>query len=173
MADVNSFLTSLANAHKNNPKTAVAAWLAIAIAFVGGFEGLSLKPYRDSVGVLTVCYGATAADHVDLTKTYTKPECDAMFGADLPKYDAMLQNKCLTPAVYGALPPHRHAALVSFVYNLGSGALCNSAVGRDLNAGNVSAACNAMLAYDHAGGRVLAGLTRRRQAERQLCLRDD
>jgi lysozyme len=51
--------------------------------------------------------------------------------------------------------------------------LCRGNVARYLNAGNVRAGCNAILAYDHAGGRVLPGLTRRRAAEKALCLRSD
>ena len=66
-------------------------WLAIATPFVGGFEGYSGKPYRDSVGVLTICYGATAADHVDFSKTYTKAECEQMLGTDLQKYEAQIR----------------------------------------------------------------------------------
>lgn len=151
-----------------------AGWLSIAVVLVGGFEGLYLHPYRDIVGVKTVCYGATAADHVDLTRSYTKQECDDMLAADLPKYDAQL-DKCLNAKAIADLDahPHRHVALVSFVYNLGPGSVCKGAVGRNLNAGNIRAACDAMLAYDHAGGRKVLGLTRRRQLEHSYCVRDD
>lgn len=149
-----------------NPKR--GAWLAIAITVVAGFEGYYGHVYRDAVGVKTICYGQTAADGADFSKVYTKAECEQMLGKDLQRYDAMVHS-----CIKVALPPHREAALVSFVYNLGQGALCHGAVARDLNAGNVAGGCNAMLAYDHAGGRRLAGLTRRRQAERAMCLRSD
>jgi lysozyme len=146
----------------------IAAALAIAIPFVAAFEGYYPRVYRDPVGVKTICYGQTAADGANFSKVYTKAECEAMLGKDLARYDAMVR-KCI-PKVQ---PPHREAALISFVYNLGQGALCHSAVARHINAGNITAGCNAMLAYNHAGGRVLSGLTRRRQAERALCLRGD
>lgn len=145
------------------------AWVAIAVGFVAPQEGYSGKPYRDSVGVLTICYGATAADHVDFSKTYTKAECEQMLGKDLQKYEAQIRP-CI-PKI-DTFPPHRLAALVSFAYNLGPHSLCGP-VGRNLNVGNIAAGCNAMRAYNHAGGRVLAGLTRRREAERALCLRND
>ena len=148
---------------------AAATWLAIAIPVVAQYEGYSGKPYRDSVGVLTICYGATAADGVNFSKTYSKAECEQMLGKDLQKYEAQIRP-CI-PKI-DTFPPHRIAALVSFAYNLGPRALCGP-VGRYLNAGNVTAGCNAMLAYNHAGGRVLAGLTTRRQSERALCLRND
>lgn len=153
--------------------TRTAAWAAVAITIVASFEGYASRPYVDTVGTghpITWCYGTTSADHPVPKKgtTFTEAECKQLLGIDLQKYDAMVR-KC----IHVALPPHREAALVSFVYNLGPGALCNGAVGRNINAGNVTAGCNAMLAYDHAAGRRLAGLTRRRQAERALCLRDD
>jgi len=152
--------------------TQKASWIAIAVTIVGLFEGLSLTPYFDSVHVKTVCYGATAADHVDLTKTYTKTECQDMLANDLPKYDAEIK-KCLTPAAYAALPPNRHAAMVSFTYNVGGGAFCKSSVARDLNKGKITAACNSLLLYNRGGGRVIAGLTTRRKDERTLCLKDN
>jgi lysozyme len=153
--------------------TAGAA-IAIAALFIAPFEGYASRPYVDSVGTgqpITWCYGRTAADGrvPPLSQVFTKQECTAQLEEDLTKkYDPEVRR-----CIHVPLPPHREAALVSFVYNLGSGALCNGPVSRYLNAGNVTAGCNAILAYDHAAGRRLPGLTRRRQAERQLCLRGD
>lgn len=148
------------------------AWVTVAVTIIAGFEGFSSRPYRDSVGVETVCYGQTAADHADFSKIYTKTQCQQMLGADLPKYDAPLKA-CLKPEVYNALPIHRHAALVSLAYNVGSGAVCKSSVVRDLNAGRITQACNDFLKFDRAGGKVLQGLVNRRKAERKLCLMND
>ncbi len=146
-----------------------AAVLAVAIPFVSQWEGFYGHKYKDSVGVSTICYGATAADGVDLNRTYTKTECQEMLGRDLPKYDAQAA-KCVDVA---KLPPHRHAAVISLVYNIGGGAFCKSRIAHDLNAGHVHQACDDFLAYNHGGGRVIQGLTNRRVAERKLCLRDD
>jgi lysozyme len=156
----------------SSPAKSPVTWVVIAVTFVAGWEGFYGHVYRDSVGVPTICYGATAADNVDLTRTYTKQECQDMLARDLPKYDAMVK-RCLTATAYAALPPHRHAAVVSFTYNLGGGALCKSSVARNLNAGKIQDACDAMLAYVRAGGRVLQGLVNRRRAERALCLEDN
>jgi lysozyme len=148
-----------------------AGWVvvgALAIALVVPFEGFAPKPYYDAVGVKTICYGQTAADGANFSKVYTKAECEQMLVTDLQKYDGMIHS-----CIKVTLPPHREAALVSFTYNLGQGALCHGAVARDLNAGNVLGACNAILLYNHAGGHVLVGLTKRRQVERTLCLRND
>ena len=146
----------------------VAAALVIAIPFVADFEGFYPRVYRDPVGVKTICYGQTGSDGADFSKVYTKQECLDMLGKDLERY-----NKYVDACIHVPLPTHRRAALISFVYNLGQGNLCNGPVARNLNAGNVTAGCNAILAYNHAGGAVLPGLTRRRQAERALCLRTD
>ena len=145
----------------------VAAWLVIAVAIVAPFEGLYTRAYYDVVGVKTVCYGATADDGVDLDRTYTPAECKAMLGMDLVKYDKMVHSCIKVP-----LTPSREAALVSFTYNLGQGALCHGAVARYLNAGDIARGCRAMLAYDHAGGRRLRGLTTRRDKEYKLCMKD-
>lgn len=169
--------TALPPGNKPQSRGGRLGWIAIAVALVGGFEGLSLKPYVDHVGTghpETWCYGATAADGTPpppYSKVFTKQECDTELGKNLVKYDAMVR-KCIKPEVLDE-HPHREAALVSFVFNLGPGALCHSSVGRNLNAGNIVAGCNSMLAYDHADGRRLAGLTRRRQEEAALCKRAD
>lgn len=149
---------------------AIAAALAVAVPFVAGWEGYSGKVYRDSVGVRTICYGQTAADGADFSKVYSKAECEQMLGRDLEKYDNDLK-RLLDPKVYAALPPHRHAALISFDYNLGAGNLAR--IAGYFNRGDVSAGCNAMLGFNRAGGRVLQGLVNRRRAERALCLRSD
>ena len=152
------------------------ALVTAAVLFIASWEGYSAKPYRDSVGVETICYGQTAADGADFSKVYTKANCMKRLGADLAaesgKYDAPLQH-CLKPEVYAALPQSRHIALISLSYNIGGGAVCKSRIVAYLNAGDVEDACDTFLAYDHAGGKRLAGLTRRREAERELCMKDN
>lgn len=160
------------SAAQNHPRSKVAAWMVIATTVVAGFEGLYTHPYYDSVHVRTVCYGETAADHVDLYRNYTKAECEQLLDNSLPKYDAPLQ-KCIKPEIYASLPAHRHAALVSLAFNIGTAGVCKSSVVRDLNAGRVKQACDDFLKFNRAGGRVLKGLTNRRVAERKLCLMSD
>jgi lysozyme len=153
---------------------ATAVWLTIAVALVGPFEGLALKPYVDYIGrghPETWCYGATkdaGYPAPPFSKVFTKAECDTLLGKDLVRYDAFVHT-----CVYVPLPPHREAALVSFVYNLGQGALCHGAVSRRLNFGDVVGGCRAMLGYNHSLGRIRDGLTVRRRAEYRECLRSD
>ena len=150
-----------------------ATAIAIAAAFIAPFEGYAAKPYVDRVGTghpITWCYGETKADGPvpPLSQVFTKAECTEQLQKSLTERYLPYVEKCAP-----GQPPHRTAALVSFVYNLGPGPLCSGQVGRYIRAGNVQSGCNAILAYDHAAGRRLPGLTRRREAERALCLRND
>ena len=135
----------------------------LAVSLVGGFEGLRTYAYRDVVGVATVCYGETRG--VKMGDRHSKAECDAMLLKGLQEFEAGVLA-CTTVA----LPERRQVALVSFAYNVGVGAYCGSSVARLINAGQPRAGCDALLKWNKAGGFVFAGLTRRRQAERELCL---
>ena len=66
------------------------------------------------------------------------------------------------------LTQYQFDALVSFVFNLGSGAFGGSTLLKKLNAGDYSAVPAQLMRWNKAGGRVLRGLTRRRQAEIDL-----
>ena len=155
----------------------VAAWATVAAILVplcAGFEGYASKVYVDYVGTghpLTWCYGETKADGPvpPLNKVFTKAECTQELETKLRTVYAPAIEKC----IHVPMPPHREAALVDAAYNLGPGAICNGPIARNLNAGNVAAGCRALLGYDHASGRVVKGLQRRRQAEYQLCIRTD
>lgn len=145
------------------------AWVAIAVAIICPFEGLALHAHHDRIdpkGVNTVCYGHI--EDVQLTDSYTKVQCQEMLAADLPRYEALVE-KC----IHVPMPPHRHAAIISFTYNVGGGNLCKSSVARKLNAGDVHGGCNALLLYNRAVGVEIQGLTNRRIAERKLCLQED
>lgn len=139
-----------------------AGWAAIAVAFTGGFEGWRQNAYRDPIGVVTICAGETR--NVKMGDTHTMDECRAMLANRLVEFDAGVRA-----CVPGVLPDPTRAAFVSLAYNIGTGGFCKSSVVRLWNAGAKSAACDAMLKFNRAGGIVFPGLTRRRQAERDLC----
>lgn len=136
---------------------------ALAISIVGGFEGLRQTAYRDVVGVATICYGETRGIRMGMTAT--KAECDAMLLKGLQEFE-----QGVLACTKAAMPVRRQVAMVSFAYNVGVGGYCGSSVARLLNAGQPRAACDALLKWNKAGGVVFPGLTRRRQAERELCL---
>jgi len=146
-----------------------AAYVVLAVSMITVWEGYQKVGWHDPIdpkGVNTVCYGHI--EDVQIGETYTKTQCEEMLASDLPRYEAMV-NKC----IHVKMPPHRHAAIISFTYNVGGGALCKSSVARKLNAGDVQGGCDALLLYNRANGKVIRGLENRRQAERKYCLMDN
>ncbi len=144
-------------------------WVPIAVGSIMAFEGLILVGWHDRIdppGVNTVCYGHI--EDVQVGDRHTKIQCQEMLAKDLPRYEAMV-NKCIKVP----LPDHRKAAIVSFTYNVGGGALCKSSVARKLNVNDVQGGCDALLLYDRANGKVIPGLHTRRVAERKMCLLGD
>lgn len=139
------------------------SWLAVAIALVGGFEGLRQNAYRDVVQVPTICYGETLG--VKMGDKKTLEECDTMLAKRLIEF-----NKGVESCVRQPLTDSRRIAFISLSYNIGISAFCKSTVVRKINAGDVLGACDAILMWKFAKGVEWPGLVRRRQAERQMCL---
>lgn len=129
------------------------------------WEGTEYKPYKDIVGVVTVCNGYTGPDIVP-GKTYSKTECDSLLKRELTVHGMGVLKCTQVP-----LNQNQYDAYASFTYNVGVGAYCKSTLLKKLNAGNYTAACNELLRWDKAGGKAVRGLTRRRVAERELCLK--
>jgi lysozyme len=143
----------------------MAPWLvaiALSVTSVASWEGLRTKVYPDAGGVATACYGETNG----ITKQeYTKVECEQMLRARLDVVASEL-SKCVT----ADMPDTRKNALISFAYNVGTGAACRSTAIRELNAGNVKAGCDALLKWTKVDGVELKGLVRRRKWEWEQCL---
>jgi lysozyme len=129
------------------------------------FEGLQTSAYHDTLahGLPTVCYGET--EGVKMGDHYTAQECKDMLAGKLPRYWAEI-SKCIKVPI----SENEQAAYTATAYNIGSGGFCHSGMVRHLNAGDHKGACNALMAWNRAGGREVRGLTRRRAAERSLCL---
>jgi lysozyme len=145
-----------------------ARWLVVCASFVGGFEGLYCTAYPDRLArnIPTVCYGETEGVH--LGDHYTPEQCRDLLANKLPRYWAE-EVRC-TPGVH--YTDNERIAYTSFGYNLGTGTFCKGP-GRFLRKGDHRAACENMLLYDHASGKKVRGLTRRRQAEYKLCMTPD
>ena len=143
--------------------TASAAGLALVVAFVGGWEGLRLSPYKDGGGVPTVCYGETEV----AMRNYTAAECEAMFARRLVYFETGL-DRLLVEGV--EIPSQSKAAFVSWAYNVGLGAARQSTLVRKLNAGDLAGACRELVRWNKDNGRTVAGLVNRRADELRLCL---
>jgi lysozyme len=138
-----------------------AGAVALAIPVVAYWEGLENDPYKDIVGVTTVCYGETKGVQ---QRRYSDAECAEMLQRRLAEFDAEM-SRCIT----GDVPLHVRAAVVSWAYNVGSDAACGSTLIRKLNAGDVAGACAELDRWVMAGGRRVKGLENRRRDERALC----
>jgi lysozyme len=134
--------------------------------FIEGFEGLYLHTYDDGTGVLTIGYGHTSAagaPKVLKGQTITEAQADQYLSDDLGKVEVSVNNLVRVP-----INQNQYDALVSFQFN--TGALGKSSVLKKLNANDFQGAADALLLYNRGGGQVMAGLTRRRQAERTMFL---
>jgi lysozyme len=131
-----------------------------AFDLIRRFEGLRLEAYQDVVGVWTVGFGTTRG--VEPGMVITKEQAEAMLRTEVARIEQMIDGMITAPVTRGQFD-----ACVSFAYNLGCGNLMKSTVLKKVNARDPSAAAE-FLRWDRAGGKVLAGLTRRRQAEREL-----
>jgi lysozyme len=137
--------------------------MAIAAVLIPSLEGVEYKPYRDVVGVLTVCYGHTSADIIP-TKTYNPAECKDLLDKDLVPFARSVERSVKVPA-----SEYQKAALISFSYNVGVKAFESSTLLKKLNVGDSAGACDEMRRWNKAGGKVWKGLINRREVEREIC----
>lgn len=143
-------------------KSGIAAVMVLAVPFTAREEGLRTNAYLDSVGVPTICYGET--ENVNLGDTKTIPECTVMLETKLGVF-AYAVDAAITPP----LTPATHAAITSWAYNVGLGAMRSSTLVKKANAGDMVGACNELLKWKYAGGKPI--LSARRERERQLCMK--
>jgi lysozyme len=127
---------------------------------IEGFEGCRLEPYQDSVGVWTIGYGHTGDDCYKGCDPIAQEQADQLLQADLARFETAVNGM-----VSDATTQQQFDAMVSFAYNLGEGSLRQSTLLRMHNSGDYRGAAGQFGRWNHAGGRVLAGLTRRRAAE--------
>lgn len=157
-------LTASASTGKSRMTKGAAAFV-LAIAVIGGFEGLRTTAYRDVVGVPTVCFGETRG--VKMGDTYTVDECKAMLGDALADFEKGILACLKDPA---RIPDKTYVAFLSLAYNVGQRAFCGSTLVRKANAGDLRGACEEFPKWNKAGGKVIKGLVNRRAQERALCL---
>lgn len=125
------------------------------------FEGLRLKAYYCSAGVLTCGYGTTGKD-IKPDTAWTKEQAEARMVMDAENF--LLGTKKLCHPLEG----RPLAAISDFAYNLGLTRLAASTLRRKLLAGDMIGARNELTKWVRGGGRILPGLVIRRQAEASL-----
>ena len=131
------------------------------IDLIKQFEGLRLEAYLCPAGVWTIGYGSTR--DVKKGDKITAAEAGEMMAADLLPFERDVSRLVKVP-----LDQCQFDALVCFAYNVGGGALASSTLLKLLNAGDYAGAAGQFARWNKANGKQLAGLTRRREAERAL-----
>jgi len=125
------------------------------------FEGCRLTAYQDSVGVWTIGYGHTKGVFEGMS--ITQEEAEQMLLTELEEYEGYVEKYVTVP-----LTQNQFDALVVWVYNLGPTNFRKSTLLKELNSGNYTAAGQEITKWNKAGGKVLAGLVKRREAEALL-----
>ena len=142
-------------------------WVEIALPLIKEFEGCKLKAYRDQRGIWTCGWGATGPE-ITARTTWTQEQADARLVKDVnirvEQLKDMLDDAPTTN--------NQGAALLDLGYNIGMGALRSSTAMRKHKAGDHKGAADAILMWNKVNGVANKGLTRRREAERALYLKD-
>ena len=147
-------------------RLAVGATAALAIAggLIGKWEGVRYTPYRDTGGILTVCYGHTGADVVQ-GRAYTQDECERLLAADMASARAQVK-RCLPMP----LLPQIEGALTSAVYNAGTKVVCCSTLQQKAMLNDWPGSCRELIRWKYIGRTVSQGLENRRMDEAAVCL---
>ncbi len=134
----------------------------VAVELIKKFEGLELTAYPDpgtGGDPWTIGWGATGPG-IKKGVTWTREQADRRLEQDVKNF-----ADGVAAVVKVATNQNQMGALISFAYNVGLSALAGSTLLRKLNAGDYEGAKGQFARWNRAGGRVLAGLTRRRSAE--------
>ena len=131
------------------------------LALIKKFEGCELEAYQDSVGVWTIGYGHTK--DVKEGDKINRDEANNLLTEEMPEYEGYINTLVEVP-----LEQCQFDALVCWVYNLGPTNLKDSTMLACLNAGKYSDIPAQIKRWNKAGGKVLQGLIRRREAEARL-----
>lgn len=140
-----------------------------AVALVGlvmseGYTDRAVIPIPGDVP--TIGFGSTHG--VKLGDTTTPPKALGRALRDVQQFEGAVK-KCVTAPLH----QYEYDAYIQLSYNIGSTAFCNSTLVRKVNALDYEGGCREILRWDRAGGRKVAGLTKRRQAEYQQCVGGD
>lgn len=131
------------------------------ISLIKFYEGFQPKAYYCPAGVLTIGYGTTKGVRPGMV--ISEAQGETLLQSDLRKFESAVERLVKVP-----LTQSQFDALVSFVYNLGEGNFRSSTLLKVINQGRFDMVPDQMLRWNKAGGKVLNGLTKRRQTEATL-----
>lgn len=123
------------------------------------FEGFSPIPYADVVGKMTIGYGHLIR-HGERWERISAEQAQELLREDVVAAERAVERFITCP-----LRDNQFAALVSFTFNMGAGALQRSALRQKVNRGELEDVPQELRRWVWAGGRRWQGLIRRREAE--------
>ncbi len=167
---------------KTGLSVVAAAAIGIALPYSVDLEGWHLRPYKDPIGIITICGGTTRIGGMPVTMEmrFTDEECRLLAGEDMVQ--AVTDVERLAPIKW--TNPYPLAAFGLFYNNVGPGkpgvkdgfvwlkSGRHSTMWKKIMAGDIEGACEQLKYWTSAGGRVFNGLIRRRQIEREICMRE-
>lgn len=156
--------------NSNLYKKLLGVGLASSLALSGAFlvqpnEGTVYKTYLDPIGILTSCSGHVGPE-LKLGQKFTEAQCDNQFANDLIKHDKQLMSVVKVPFK----SDYQHAAMLSFVYNVGIGNFSKSSMLKKLNSKDYDGACEDLTKWVYAKKQKLPGLVIRRDKEYLWCI---
>ena len=131
------------------------------LSLIKKFEGCELKAYRCAANVLTIGYGTTKGVTEDME--ITKEEAESILKEEMHEYEGYVNDMVKVP-----LKQNQFDSIVSWVFNLGSTNLSSSTLLKKLNNSEYDEVPAQIKRWNKAGGKVLDGLIRRREAEALL-----
>lgn len=131
------------------------------ISLIKHFEGCGLEAYQDSIGIWTIGYGTIKG--VKEGDQINQDEAEHLLQEELPEYEGYINDMVEVP-----LEQNQFDALCSWVYNLGPTNLKESTMLKVLNEEKYAEVPQQIKRWNKAGGKVLDGLIRRREAEALL-----
>ena len=142
----------------------------VAVELTAPSEGLYLTPYKDPVGLTTICLGHLVKKGEKVKVLYTAEECAEIFAKDWKEHEILLDKVVKVPY----LSPWMKAALTDFTFNKGAGNVSSSTLLRKLNSKDYDGACQELTrwTYGRVNGvmKVLPGLVTRATKQYQYCM---
>lgn len=138
--------------------------IEILIYLIKESEGCRLMSYRDPAGIWTIGWGCTGKNITENT-AWTKEYADNQLEI---RATTTLESALRASPTLANQSPARQAAIADFIYNVGIGAYKKSTLKKYVDQSQWQHARMELLKWNHAEGRVLPGLTKRRQKEAKL-----
>lgn len=142
----------------------------VAVELTAPSEGLYLVPYKDPVGLTTICLGHLVKNGEVVKTEYTIDECAEIFAKDFKEHEVMLDK--VVKVNYRS--PWMKAAFTDFTFNKGIGNVSSSTLLKKLNRNDYDGSCQELTkwVYGRVGGvlKVLPGLVTRATKQYQYCM---